>query len=75
MLAVKGIFNGRSFRLLEKLPQISRRKYKVIITFIEEVKDGEENELRNFTSQSDAFDFWNNTSENIYQDYLIKTSK
>ncbi len=34
------------------------------------VRFNEEEEIRTFTSNSDAFDFWQNESEDIYQDYL-----
>jgi len=33
-------------------------------------KEFEEEQIRAFTSNSDAFDFWKNESEDIYQDYL-----
>jgi len=33
-------------------------------------KESQEEQIIVFTSNSDAFDFWNNESEDIYQDYL-----
>jgi hypothetical protein len=68
MLAVQGIFDGKSFIPLESFP--SDKKYKVIITFIEEVEEAEE--LRILTAQTDAFDFWQSEAEDLYQDYLTK---
>jgi hypothetical protein len=70
MLSVRGIYDGERIRLLEKLP--GRKKYKVVITFLEEIDDDEE--LRAFTSQSAAFSFWNDKREDIYQDLLVKKS-
>jgi hypothetical protein len=68
MLAVQGIYDGNNFIALEKFP--AQKKYKVIITFIEEVDEAEE--VRNFTAQTNALDFWKDDAENIYQDYLKK---
>jgi len=48
-----------------------KKRYKVVITFIEELPL-EENEIRNFASQTESFDFWENKAEDIYQDYLIQ---
>ncbi|MEX0811217.1 MAG: hypothetical protein WD048_03305 [Chitinophagales bacterium] len=67
MLSVKGIYDGKNIKALEKLPK--NKKYKVLITFVEEIEDSE---LREFSAQSDAFDFWNDPKEDIYQDYLEK---
>jgi hypothetical protein len=41
----------------------------VVVTFIEEIHEEEDNS-RDFASQSDSFDFWENEAEDIYQDYL-----
>ncbi|HLP44492.1 MAG TPA: hypothetical protein VK469_01005 [Candidatus Kapabacteria bacterium] len=41
---------------------------KVIITFLEEIDEDED--LRNFSDQTDAFSFWEDEREDIYQDYL-----
>ena len=68
MLSIKGIYDGERIRLLEKLP--GKKKYKVVITFLEELED--DDEIRAFTSQSEAFSFWNDEREDIYQDLLIK---
>ncbi len=66
MLAVKGIYNGNSVQLLGERPP--KKKYKVVVTFLEEFDD--EEDLRTFTSQFTAFDFWNDEREDLYQDYL-----
>jgi len=67
MFVVKGIYDGKSVKLLEKLAD--RRKYKVIVTFLEEI-DPNDKELSEFTSQTIGLDFWNGTTEDIYQDFL-----
>lgn len=68
MIAVKGIFDGIKFIALEKFPK--KKKYKVLITFLEEISEDED--LRNFSSQTNSFSFWENTKEDIYQDYISK---
>ena len=68
MLAIKGIYDGKTIKPLEKLPK--DKKFKVVIMFVEEL-DGEE-QLRDFSAQATAFTFWNNPKEDIYQDYLAK---
>ena len=49
------------------------KKFKILITLLEEFDNDEE--IRNFTSQEDAFSFWNNDKENIYQDYILRDKK
>ncbi len=71
MLAIKGIYDGKTIHPLEKIRE--HRKFKVIITFIEEFDDGKE--IRTFSSKSDSFSFWENEKEDIYQDYLPTTPK
>ena len=66
MIAVEGIYDGENVVPLEKVP-VSKR-YKVIITFIEEIDEAEE--IRQLTAQTDSFKFWENPGEDIYQDYL-----
>ena len=39
MLAIKGIYDGKTIRPLEKLPK--DRKFKVVITFLEELNETE----------------------------------
>jgi hypothetical protein len=68
MLALKGIYDGKNIKLLEKAE--TRKKYKVVVTFLEEI-DGD-SELRDFSSNTKSLDFWNDEREDIYQDYLSK---
>jgi len=70
MLSVTGIYDGRSIFPTEAISE--HRKYKVIITFVEELDsiESEETELRNFGSNNSALSFWNDPKEDIYQDYL-----
>lgn len=67
MLAVKGIYDGKSVRLLDDFTD--KKKYKVVVTFLEEIETVDL-ELRDFTSQTSGFDFWNSSKEDIYQDFL-----
>src|ERR1700733_5668102 len=71
MLAIKGIYDGSHVRLLEKTPQ--KKKYKVIVTFVEEIN--EESELRDFTAKTEGLDFWLDEKEDIYRDYSIFVPK
>ena len=71
MLTIQGLFDGKKFIALEKLP--SKKKSKVLITFIDEVDETQE--IRNLSSQLDAFTFWGNEEEDIYQDYLPENKK
>jgi hypothetical protein len=74
MLAVKGIYDGSRIQLLEKIKD--HKRYKVIITFVEEMKgSNEENELRSFSAQSKGLEFWEDKREDIYQDYLHKSKR
>jgi hypothetical protein len=66
MIAVEGIYDGQKVLPLEKIP-VSKR-YKVIITFVEEIDEAEE--VRQLAAQTDSFKFWENPEEDIYQDYL-----
>lgn len=66
MLTVEGIYDGKQFIVLEKVP--FRKSYKVIITFIEEIDAPDE--VRDFSSQADGLDFWDDEREDLYQDYL-----
>jgi hypothetical protein len=70
MLAIRGIYDGKTIKLLESPP---KKKFKVVITFIEELDDTEQ--LRDFSSQTNSFTFWEDTKEDIYQDYLTKKIK
>lgn len=68
MVTVKGIFDGKNVRALEELPE--GKRYKVLITLLEEIKEDEE--IRYVFSNSDSFSFWVNEKEDIYQEYLKK---
>ena len=71
MLAVQGIYNGKTIKPLQPFPE--KKKYKVIITFLEEIPDNQEiNLVRNLSSQTDGLTFWNSEKEDLYQDYLEK---
>ena len=67
MKTVRGIYDGKSVQLLEKLAD--HRKYKVIVTFLEEIESTDD-ELREFTSQTTGLGFWNDPREDLYQDFL-----
>lgn len=68
MLAVQGIYDGITIMPLEDFPK--DKKYKVIITSVEELDDIDE--VRTMAAQTDAFDFWYDEQEDIYQEYLVK---
>ncbi len=68
MLAVQGLYDGNNFIVTETFP--SEKKYKIIITFIEEVDKTDY--IKTFATQTTALDFWENEAEDIYQDYLKK---
>ena len=72
MLAIKGIYDGKSVRLLDSLTD--KKKYKVVVTFLEEI-DTIDFELRDFSSQTKGLDFWNDSKEDLYQDYLKRMTK
>lgn len=67
MLALRGIYDGRSIKVLEKIP--FKKKTNVIITFIDE-PIVESDIIRELNSDSASFDFWNNSKEDLYQEYL-----
>jgi hypothetical protein len=70
MLSIQGIYDGKNIYPVEAIK--GNKKYKVIITFVEELDlpENEHTELRNFGTNEPALDFWNNSKEDIYQDYL-----
>lgn len=69
MEAIRGIFDGE--KIIATDPISTRKKFKVIITFVEEIDEAIE-ENRNFTAQTDGLSFWQDEREDIYQDYLKK---
>ncbi len=66
MLTVEGIYDGKTFVALEKFPK--EKRFKVMITFVEELDETEE--LRNFSANNESFEFWHDSREDIYQDFL-----
>ncbi|MEE4286533.1 MAG: hypothetical protein V2I31_10300 [Mariniphaga sp.] len=67
MFAVRGIYDGKRVKISE--PVNKNKKYRVVVTFLEELPDDEQ-EIREFSAQTESFDFWENTAEDIYQDYI-----
>lgn len=68
MLAIKGIYDGKSIIPLDKID--IKTKSKVIITFLEEINDLEMEEIRSLASSTDGLDFWSDEREDLYQEYL-----
>ncbi|MEP7169113.1 MAG: hypothetical protein ABI855_07045 [Bacteroidota bacterium] len=74
MLAVKGIYDGKNVQLLENVN--TRKSFKVIVTFIEEVSEKEDiKNLRKYSEQTSGFEFWEDPKEDIYQDKVKKNRK
>lgn len=73
MKAIKGIYDGEKIKPLEKIS--AKKNTKVIITFLEEEGKDEDSSIREYTSNSQAFDFWNDDREDIYQDYSDQNKK
>ena len=69
MLAVHGIYDGKSVKITDRITE--KKKYKVVVTFIEELQEVD-NELRDFSSQTRGLEFWEDSKEDMYQDYLTK---
>ncbi len=67
MKTIKGIYDGKQFIAFGSLP---KKKFKVMITFLEEIDHDEE--VRGFTAQTRALSFWEDEREDLYQDYLQK---
>lgn len=70
MEAIRGIFDGERIIATDQIS--TKKKFKVIITFIEEIDDNEAEESRNFAAQTEGLSFWQDEREDIYQDYLTK---
>ncbi len=66
MLTVEGIYDGKNFVALEGFPK--EKRFKVMITFVEELDESEE--LRDFSANNDSFEFWTDSREDLYQDFL-----
>ncbi len=75
MLSVAGIYDGKNIRPLSEIND--RKRYKVIITFVEELEgtETEDADIRNFGTSHASLDFWDNPKEDIYHDYLTKPKK
>lgn len=67
MLSFHGIYDGKSVKITDKIKE--KKKYKVVVTFIEELPE-EDKDLRDFSAQTNGFDFWKDSAEDLYQDYL-----
>ncbi|MGD9556337.1 MAG: hypothetical protein AB7V25_04925 [Mangrovibacterium sp.] len=67
MLAVNGIYDGKSVLITDKINE--KKKYRVVVTFIEEL-DQLDKDTRDFSAQTSGLVFWNNEREDLYQDYL-----
>ena len=65
MLSVNGIYDGKSVKITDRITK--KRKYKVVVTFIEELPD---DSIRDFSAQISGLEFWEDSKEDIYQDYL-----
>lgn len=73
MIAAKGIFDGKQVRLLEEVK--IEKPTKVIVTFLNESDEEEDipvEEIRRLAEQGKAFDFLNDTEEDIYTDDDLK---
>lgn len=68
MLSVKGIYDGKTLKLLENVNIVSPKK--VIVTFVDDLDDTEQ--IREYAAQTDSFSFWSEPQEDLYQDYLKK---
>jgi hypothetical protein len=71
MRSVHGIFDGKTVTITDKITE--KRKYRVIVTFIEELPQNK-NELRDFSAQTKGLEFWEDSKEDIYQDFMVQKS-
>jgi hypothetical protein len=73
MKSIKGFFDGHQIVPLEPMPV--HKRYKVIITFTEELEpaEGEQPDDRDLHLAASGFDFWADEAEDIYQDLLPQT--
>jgi len=74
MDAIRGVYDGEKIIATDKIP--TRKKYKLIITFVEEIEDMGQpvEEIRSFTAQTEGLSFWQDEREDLYQDYLNKNT-
>jgi hypothetical protein len=66
MQTIEGYYDGTHILPLTKIQDHRHRRVK--ITMLEVIT--EEEEIRLASSRSDAFEFWEDPREDIYQDYL-----
>jgi hypothetical protein len=66
MQTIEGYYDGKRIVPLTKITDSTHRKVR--ITLLEELTP--EEEIRLASAHSDAFDFWDDPREDIYQDYL-----
>jgi hypothetical protein len=66
MQTIEGYFDGKRIVPLTKIRDTRHRR--VSITLLEEISP--EEEARMAASQSDAFEFWSDPREDLYQDYI-----
>gem|GEM_PF-697398 len=66
METIEGFYDGQRILPLTKIQD--HRHRRVRITLLEELT--EEEEIRLAASHSDAFTFWEDPREDIYQDYI-----
>ncbi len=71
MLAVHGIYDGKTVKITDRTTE--KKKFKVVVTFIEELQQ-DDSELCNFSAQTSGLDFWGDSREDLYQDYLTTKS-
>lgn len=72
MFSVRGIYDGKSVKITDKISE--KKKYKVVVTFIEELEK-EDNGNRDLYAQTSGLDFWEDPKEDLYQDYLKPKEK
>ena len=67
MFALNGIFDGKGVKITDKISE--KKRYKVVVTFIEGLQQAD-NDLREFSAQTDGLGYLKDPREDIYQDYL-----
>ncbi len=67
ILTVRGIYDGNKVMITDKITE--KKRYKVVITFIEELSQND-TDLRDFSAQTDGLEFWEDSKEDLYQDFL-----
>lgn len=65
MHSVKAVFDGEKVKFLEPVQQ--NKPCNVIVTFIDE--ETENDMIRNYPADENAFSFWMMKEEDLYQDY------